>query len=78
MIVSAPAAEGVVESWATPSVSVTVPRVVDPFLEGHGPGRHAGARADDADGGVERHRLAEDRRGGRRRHDDLGGRRCPP
>ena len=58
---------------ATPSVERRRAQGRRSLLEGHGSGRDAGARADDADGGGERHRLAEDRRGGRCRHDDLGG-----
>ncbi len=73
VIVSAPAAIGVVIRLATPLLRSTVPRVVDPSLEGHGAGRYARARADDTDRGGESDRLAEYRRRRRCRRGDVGG-----
>ena len=73
MIVSVPAAEGVVASWATPSVSVTVPSVVDPSAKVTVPVGTPVPGLTTLTVALERHRLAEDRRDGQRRHDDLGG-----
>ena len=77
VIVCVPAAAGMPVRLAMPSLRLTVPRIVEPSLEAHGADRRTGARADDADRRFERERLAERRRRGRVRHDNLWWRSGP-